>query len=368
MKQLGISLYPEQSTFIQDKEYMDLAKKYGYQRIFTSLLQLKSDSGEDLLARLKEDVDYANQLGFKTVVDINPALFKELRIDYNDLSFFQDLGVWGLRLDEGFSGIEEAAMTHNPYGLKIELNMSRGTNYLDSIMSYDPEEDNLIGCHNFYPQEYTGLSEEVFYEYSQKYRDYGLHTAAFISSKHAQFGPWPVHEGLPTMENDRDRNIFSQVTHLRLSKMIDDIIIGNAFATEEELAQAAAAFNSPFPTLSIEFTDNVLPIEQTICLKDVHLYRGDASAYLLRDTKPRVVYANEAIPAQTEIKEVFDYGDVVIVNDKYPRYKGELQLVLTPFENDGRRNLVGHLREDDLDLLDAIEPWSTFILKNAKNN
>ncbi|MBA1393367.1 DUF871 family protein, partial [Lactobacillus sp. XV13L] len=92
MKQLGISLYPEQSTFDRDKEYMDLAYKYGYRRIFMSLLQLKSASGEDLLARLKQDVAYANKLGFKTVVDINPVLFKELKIDYNDLVFFHDLG------------------------------------------------------------------------------------------------------------------------------------------------------------------------------------------------------------------------------------------------------------------------------------
>lgn len=363
MKQLGISLYPEQSTFEQDKKYMDLSHKYGYTRIFTSLLQLKSADGEDLLAKLKKDIEYANKLGFTTVVDINPGLFKELNIKYNNLAFFHDLGVWGLRLDEGFSGMEEAAMTHNPYGLKIELNMSRGTNYLDSIMSYDPEPDNLVGCHNFYPQEYTGLSEDIFMDYSFKYREYGLHTAAFISSKNAQFGPWPVHEGLPTMENDRLRNIYSQVTHLRLTKMIDDIIIGNAFASEEELAAAAKAFNSPFPTMGIKFEKDALSVERTICLKDAHLYRGDASEFLLRDTKTRVVYAEEKIPAHNNESITFEIGDIVVVNEKYPRYKGELQVVLTPFKNDGRRNLVGHLSDDDMDLLDLVEPWSTFNLR-----
>ncbi|BDR61000.1 DUF871 domain-containing protein [Lactobacillus xylocopicola] len=365
MKQLGISLYPEQSTFDQDKAYIDLAHHYGYQRIFMSLLQLKSSTGEDLLARLKEDVAYANQLGFKTVVDINPVLFKELQIDYNDLVFFHELEVWGLRLDEGFSGMEEAIMTHNQYGLKIELNMSRGTNYLDSIMAYDPEIDNLIGCHNFYPQEYTGLGEAIFLDYSAKYRDYGLHTAAFVSSKNAKFGPWPVHEGLPTMESDRKRDIFSQVTHLRLSKMIDDIIIGNAFASEAELASVAKAFNSPFPVLGIEFEEGVPPLERKICLQEPHLYRGDASDYLLRDTKTRVVYAEESIPAHSANKSNFERGDVVVVNDDYPRYKGELQIVQTPLPNDGRRNLVGRLKHDDLDLLAWIEPWSTFMMQEA---
>ena len=95
------------------------------------------------------------------------------------------------------------------------------------------------------------------------------------------------------------------------------------------------------------------------------MYRGDASEFLLRDTKPRVVYAKENIPAHNNDKASFARGDIVVVNDQYPRYKGELQIVLTPFENDGRRNLVGHLYADDLDLLKAVKPWSTFIMKQS---
>ena len=189
MKRLGISLYPDQSSFEENKAYLDLAHQYGYTRIFTSLLQLLGEDGEDLLAKFRQTIDYANQLGFKTIVDINPALFKELKISYDDLSFFETLHVWGLRLDEGFTGAEEARMTRNPYGLKIELNMSHGTNYLASIMAYDPNRDNLIGCHNFYPQAFTGLSEAIFTEYSQQYREYGLHTAAFVSSASGKIGP-----------------------------------------------------------------------------------------------------------------------------------------------------------------------------------
>lgn len=362
MKQLGISIYPDQSTFAKDKTYMDLAKKYGYKRIFTSLLQLIGDNGEDLLSIFKKDIDYANKLGFKTIVDINPALFKELKINYKNLSFFNKLRVWGLRLDEGFTGIEEALMTRNPYRLKIELNMSRGTNYLDSIMSYDPDRSNLIGCHNFYPQEYTGLGENIFLDYSRKYCKYGLHTAAFITSPSAKIGPWPVHEGLPTLESDRNRSIASQVTHLRLTNMIDDVIIGNAYANEEELKAAAEAFNNPFPVLHVDLKPGLTETERKIILKDPHLYRGDASDYLLRDTKPRITYSKESIPAHDN-KGTFNRGDIVMVNEKYARYKGELQIVLQPFANDGRRNLVGKLNQNDSDLLKLIKPWNTFILQ-----
>lgn len=116
MRQLGVSIYPEQSTFEQDQQYLKLAQQYGYSRIFTSLLQLKGEGGADILAQFKKTVAYGNELGFKTVVDVNPELFAELGLEYTDLHVLRDLGVWGMRLDEGFTGREEAQMTHNPYG------------------------------------------------------------------------------------------------------------------------------------------------------------------------------------------------------------------------------------------------------------
>ncbi|MBE7901384.1 DUF871 family protein, partial [Paenibacillus polymyxa] len=45
------------------------------------------------------------------------------------------------------------------------------------------------------------------------------------------------------------------------------------------------------------------------------------------------------------------------------RYKGEFQIVLTPFSDDGQRNLIGHVAGDDADLLTLIKPWSTFSLQ-----
>ena len=36
-------------------------------------------------------------------------------------------------------------------------------------------------------------------------------------------------------------------------------------------------------------------------------------------------------------------GDVVVVNNASPRYKGELQLVLQDMPDDGTRNVVGTL-------------------------
>ncbi len=148
MGKLGVSIYPERSTFEKDQAYLDLAHKYGFKRVFTSLLQITDDK-EKVFAEFKKVVDYANSLEMEVMVDINPSLFEQLEISYDDLSFFHEMGAYGVRLDIGFTGVEEARMTRNPYNIKIEINMSGGTKYVDNIMSYSPNTENLLGSHNF---------------------------------------------------------------------------------------------------------------------------------------------------------------------------------------------------------------------------
>lgn len=41
-------------------------------------------------------------------------------------------------------------------------------------------------------------------------------------------------------------------------------------------------------------------------------------------------------------------------------YKGELQIVLKDMENDGRRNVIGHIPKNEHILLDYIDSWKSF--------
>ena len=52
--------------------------------------------------------------------------------------------------------------------------------------------------------------------------------------------------------------------------------------------------------------------------------------------------------------------DIIIVNDEYSRYKGELHVILKDTPNDGRKNVIGHIPENEKMLLDYIKPWLSF--------
>lgn len=359
MKQLGISIYPGRTGQGENKAYISQASQYGFTRIFTCLIS----SGNDI-DKIKEDfgdiVGHAKGLGMEVIADVSPDVFKAFGIGFHELKFFHELKLTGIRLDLGFSGLEESIMTFNPYGLKIEINMSNGTRYLDNILSYKPNVENLIGCHNFYPHRYTGLSRKHFDKCSGLFRQNGIRTAAFISSKEAGFGPWPVSEGLCTLEEHRDLPIEVQAKDLFNSGLIDDVIIANAFASESEL-KVLGSVDKELLTLNVELAGDIPDIEKKIVFDELHFNRGDVSEYMIRSTQSRVKYSSHYFePFNTQrIRR----GDILIDNSLYQRYAGELQIALKDMENSGRTNVVGRISEKEIYLLDYIESWQKFRLK-----
>lgn len=358
MRQLGISIYPEKASFQENLAYLKTAHKYGFTRVFTCLLSVAGNK-EKIVQEFKDIIAEANKLGMEVIADVSPRVFGELGISYRDLTFFADLKAYGIRLDMGFSGLEESIMTFNPFGLKIEINMSSGTRYIENVMSHRPNLDNILASHNFYPHRYSGLSYEHFIKCSRQFKELGIRTAAFISSNAASFGPWPVNEGLCTLEMHRELPITVQAKHLWATGLIDDILIANCFASEEEL-KALGEMGKDMISFEVDFVDSIPEIERKIVLDELHFNRGDVSDYLIRSTQSRVKYkGHEFVPFNTpDIKR----GDILIDTSLYGHYAGELQLARRDMKNSGKTNVVGRIREEEHFLLDFIEPWQKFSL------
>ena len=357
MARLGISVYPEHSTLEKDKQYIKKASDCGFKRIFTCLLSVNK-SREETIKEFRELIDYAHECGMEVVLDVAPSVFDKFNASYQDLSFFAQMHADGIRLDEGFDGLKESLMSYNKENLKIEINASFGNKYLENILSHYPNVDQMITCHNFYPQRYSGLSLSHFNKCNENIKKCNFKIAAFISSQNKDtFGPWPVNEGLCTLEMHRDLPIDVQIRHLAATRMIDDIIIANAYASDEEL-ELCAKINCNKLTFKIDFEKELSEVEEKIIYEHEHFIRGDMSEYSARSTMPRITYANESIKAMNtrDLKR----GDVIILNDEYGRYKGELQIVLKDMPNDGRKNVVGVIGEKERMLLDYIEPWKPF--------
>lgn len=358
MGKMGISIYVEKSTEKEIFDYIDQAARYGFSRIFSCLLSVE-DSKENIMAKFKKINDFAHERGFEVIVDVSPRVFDTLGISYKDLSFFKAIGADGIRLDMGFSGLEESLMTFNPENLKIEINMSNNTHYIDTIMDYMPKRENLIACHNFYPHRYSGLNLEHFEKCTERFKAHGIRTAAFVTSTGTDtFGPWPVGDGLPTLESHRQLPIEVQAKHFIAMGNIDDIIISNCYPSEAELLKISQ-MRKDMVTFEVALVESLPEIETKIILEEMHFNRGDFSDNLIRSTQSRVKYkghAFEVFNAPQKIKK----GDIIIESSLYGHYAGELQIALQDMENSGKSNVVGHIREEELFLLDYIKPWQKF--------
>ena len=287
--------------------------------------------------------------GIKTAI-------KQLLVRYSDMSAI------GFPKIKSFTGKEEAEMTQNNLGLKIEINMSNDDHYLDRIFDYQPNRQQLVGCHNFFPQAFTGLSVDYFVHCSKRFLERNLQTAAFVTSQVGEVGPWSLHEGLCTLEAHRHLPIESQVKHLKFLNVVDDIIIGNAYASEDELEKMSQAFYADVLSLSVDPESDVTELEKTIIEETVHTYRGDRSECMIRSSMPRFTYYTTSIPEKGDAS-VIKRGDVLILNETYGQYKGEVQIALKDRPKDVRVNKVGRICEADLILLDAVKPYTSFLLQ-----
>lgn len=363
---LGISVYPYKEDLKQTKQYIQKAAQYGYQRLFTNLLQIEDHQKDQIINEFKEVIMYARQLGMEVILDVNPGVFEQLNISYQDLTFFKEMGATGIRLDSTFDGLVESLLTFDSTGLDLEINISNDTAYLDNIMTYEPYKKKIIGCHNFYPQRYTGLDYDYFVKCSTKFKNMGLRTAAFVNSHTADHGPHVFTDGLCTLEMHRDMDIVTQAKHLVTLGTIDDIIIANAFASDEELKRLSEVRQEQL-VLDVVFNQNVTEEEKKIVLDYQHFNRGDISSYMIRSTYVKLHYKDKSIPANCPKDEV-TFGDITIGNDSFGQYKGELNIVKKTMPDPNHyKNVVAYIPEDEWFLIQYIHPWTKFRFKERKS-
>lgn len=359
---LGISLYPEKSTPERDYEYMEKAAAHGFDVMFIALLGAQ-EGAEALIARYQPLLTRAKELGFEIEADVNPMFFDRVGVQAHffagplDLSLFTKMGVDVLRLDLGLADLEEAHLTKNKFGLDICLNGATQYDHAGNVLTCGGVAERMVGCMNYYPHRYTGTSLEDYKNASSLWAKHNLRFQTFVTSTNPEaFGPWPVTEGLPTLEMHRDLPIEVQTKHYLMMGNVSDIVIGNAYATDDELARMAEAAASDTVKLHMTPAEG-LPQHMRDLLDIPMSRRADSKDFLIRTFETRMFNKNAIEPFNT-VDMV--RGDVLVDNDLYGQYSGEVQIALKPMKNTGKTNVIGHIDEDELILLDLIKGGQPF--------
>lgn len=359
---IGISIYPLNSSAEENRTYIEKAARLGYSRVFTSMLELDSNKEKALsqVEKYRELLTLSRDLGMRVFIDINPEVLKIIDINPMDLKFFRDLGATGLRLDGMFNGFYESMVTFNKYNLDIEVNGSFDSGYVNNILDIGCKRGKLVTCHNFYPEKDTGLGLEYFKACHSRHKSLGLHTAAFVDATNGgRLGPWLANDGLCTLEKHRGIDITVQAQEL-FAIGIDDVIIGNAFATDEEL-EALANLDEDIISLKVTL-EKITEIEKSVFNKILQ-NRWDVSDSVIRHTMGRKELKDKDIESTTKEERIVPIGTVLINNNNYFNYKGEVLVACEHITLDHRRNVIATVCDSHLELLKYITSGKKFKLE-----
>ena len=387
MPHLGVTVYPDLDSFENIDAYLKMASKYGFTRVFSSMFSMEG-TVEEVICCFTRLIEIAHSYHMQVSLDLNPMCFERIGASYDDLSIFHQMKCDILRMDCSFGLEKDLAMINNPYGILLEFNASMDLSVIQGYIDSGVEPTKLLFCHNFYPQPFTGNTWAKFIETNEVLAAKGVRVGAFVSS-HAPntHGVWDARFGLPTVEMHRELPIDLQMRHMLATGHVTDILIGNAYATEEELkamhdvlnvnvkqdeanpivkmlSQWMPGLGQQEVVIKIDLEEGVTDLEKEILFDFYpHADLGDSSEWIIRSRMERFTYSKNGVPVRECSKDYFKRGDIVIVNNNYQHYSGEVQIVLRDMKNDGLRNLVGHIDENEQLLLDYTDKGVAMIFK-----
>lgn len=108
----------------------------------------------------------------------------------------------------------DVTLINNLYNITIELS-SCMIQAIRMALENGANPKNFSTCHNFYPERYTASDLESIRSINKELATLGIPSAVFISSNEDNtHGSWPVHDGLPTVE---DHHWIPEADHILLN-------------------------------------------------------------------------------------------------------------------------------------------------------
>lgn len=318
---LGFSVYFDKDIDIESV----IEKNRDFSLVFTSLHYPSDDESYNRFLSLYNSCkDYS----IKICVDINNETLK----NHPELIEMDLI----LRLDFGFTYNEISELSHKK---SLAINASTiDKDFLDKLKIANTKMSNIIAIHNFYPLEYSGLSEDYFIKQNNLIKSYGLSLGAFIPGNGRLRGP--VYKGLPTLEEDRYKNPYSIFIKFERKYKLDLILLSEDIKTLDK--EYICKFNNEnIVTLPVSFLEASNYIEKI-------KVRADISDYLIRNIREK----RDLSPRNPKF---IKRGDIVILNNLSGRYRGEIEIIKKDLGVSPERNLIGRVKDDYLEIINYIK-------------
>lgn len=348
MVQLGFSIYIGTGKK-KNLEVIYKAAKTGMKVAFTSL-HIPEESNIDLLSQTMDILAACKDAGIEVMADVGPRTIAKLGL--KSIHELKDFDIRYLRIDYGFS-IDET------------IQLSKIFNVVFNSSTLSPREIVLLreagadftkfaACHNFYPKPKTGLTLAKVAKVNESLSGLQITNMAFVPGDEIRRGP--LHEGLPTVEEHRVMPVLVAALQLITQTSTDIVLIGDIDVknkTWEQLSDLAKGI--------VRLRVILLPMYRHLA-GTVHHDRTDSSEYVIRSVESRMyASAGKSIAAIGTSK--INAGDILMSNELYKRYSGELEIARCTMDGSPKINVIGRVLEDDLVYLPYIHEGMGFLLE-----
>ena len=156
--QLHIAAVRALQTIEEIENYLIMASRYGFTKIFTSMFSVPGTKKE-VFDYFKNFCNLAHKHGMKVSGDCNTAFFKKMGASESDISIFKEMGIDIIRMDLPYFDQRDVTLINNPYNITIELS-SCMIQAVRMALENGANPKNFSTCHNFYPYRYTASDLE----------------------------------------------------------------------------------------------------------------------------------------------------------------------------------------------------------------
>lgn len=359
----GVGVYPQGEEAQQEEleAYIRQAAALGCGEVFCSL-HLPERNNLELLGPLEELACLVHGLGLQLSADLSGAMARTLA-QGGGFPQLRRMKLDWVRLDFGFAPADTLALVEAaaPGGVMLNASVLEPAQLAQqvSVLRGACPRLGLRGHHNYYPMPDTGLSLDFVARRGAQYRPYGIPVTACVASRHRPRPPMGM--GLPTVERHRTLSPAAAALALLGTGQVDDILVGDPFATRQELEQLALVCGHGQPVLRLCCAPDSTPQERALVLDRPHQARPDEADFAIRSLSSRQMAAQGvAVPPRSG--GIRRPGDVVVVNSRGKRYSGEVQLLRRIRPPADWSNLVGRIVPEDLWMLPLLGPGADFRL------
>ncbi|GAA0371462.1 MupG family TIM beta-alpha barrel fold protein [Alkalibacterium iburiense] len=336
-KPFGLAVYV--SAFKQQLPFLEKLKGQ-HVPIFTSL-HIAEEVTDTYVNEVEEMCQWLHKNEFYIMADVSPYTLEHFG-EESLSSLVKRLHIDNVRLDFGFDKkslgdlFKEVDVTYNA----------------STILGDEDRVPEAYYMHNFYPRPETGLDSELFEELNREIRAVKGKILAFISGDKMKRGP--IFDGLPTLESHRYAAPYAQFVDLIHRYQVDAAYVGDISLSHQQLKWILAYLEEPIVKLP------VILAEAYHYLYDKKLtVRVDSPKGFIRVQESRE-FAQEGEKVEPADAILRRRGTVTIDNLHYKRYSGEIQVMKADYPDDTRVNVIGHMPEEYLLLLENIKNGEQF--------